>query len=154
MASGYGYDFKWGHKIFNEDRIRLGPVTHMFNPSFTSALVGYLEGTFHDDNVKNGFLYFPCGDEFRDARAEQFIVYLIAQFRNSKNLLNYKPAMRFAMQSRTNQEAPMHHGGLRLLFWAAFGPLGLKKKGDRSNLVAYLAEATGAPSPIPEGGRA
>ena len=30
---------------------------------------------------------------------------------------------------------------------------GLKKKGDRANLVAYLAEATGAPTPIPEGGR-
>ena len=30
---------------------------------------------------------------------------------------------------------------------------GLKKKGDRANLVAYLAESTGAPSPIPEGGR-
>ena len=31
---------------------------------------------------------------------------------------------------------------------------GLKKKPDRNNLIAYLAEATGAADPIPEGGRA
>jgi len=127
----YGYaDFEMGFKTFNEDRIRLGPVTHTFNPSLTSALVGYLEGTFHDDTIKNGFLFFPCGLDLKEVRPESFILSAFAQFYTQRAIQNYTPAMKFVMKSRTYPEAPMHHGGLINFFWGALGPPRMKQKSE------------------------
>ena len=127
----YGYaDFDVGFKIFNPDRIRLGPVTHVFNPSLTSALVGYLEGTFHDDSVKNSFLYFPAGKNLLDMKPEMFFLSLVAQLYTTRALRSYKPALKFLMKSRTAQEAPAHHGGWPLFIWYMIGPNGLKRRSD------------------------
>lgn len=127
----YGYaDFEMGFKFFNKDHIRLGPVTHTFNPSLTSALVGYLEGTFLDDEVKNGFLYFPCGIEMHSVRPESFLLSVVSQMYTMSALSNYRPAMKFLLQARTFQESPKHHGGMVNFLWGAFGPVKLVKKQD------------------------
>ena len=91
----FGYNsFEKDFEVFNHDRIRLGPLPMVFNPSFSAALIGYLESKFSNDAVKNKFLYFVKGSEDLDLR-ELFVLNFYCQLKtideiatNPKTVLN------------------------------------------------------------------
>ena len=130
----YGYlDFEEDFEIFNPDgRIRLGPIVSLFNPSYTSAFVAYLESQFVDDAVKNSFLYFLRGEhDLREMTyLQRFLLSWYAEMKTIEQLMKHKPFTKFMMTSRTNHNAPAHHGGMLNLLWALFGPLRLQKSAD------------------------
>mmetsp|Transcript_8464 Transcript_8464/g.10702 ORF Transcript_8464/g.10702 Transcript_8464/m.10702 type:complete len:367 (-) Transcript_8464:166-1266(-) len=133
----YGYhDIGRDFKIFRSNSIHLGPPTHVFNPSLTSSILGYLESKFHDDDAKNRFCYFPYRkyDQEEDC-FEYFVQSLHSQQKTMQELAKYKPAVNFILNCRTNHESPVHHGGLLKFLWALFGPTKLKRSFDRVNDV-------------------
>ncbi len=147
----YGYyDFEDDFEVFNTGRIRLGPLSFLFNPSGTSALTAYLEAQFSDDAIKNSFLCFPKGTSEGVNMKEWFILHLYYHMKTVGQLAKYKPAMKFVMNSRTNTDSPTHHGGFLPFLWAAFGPLQNAKgselfvkrveEGDLTLMKAFIPE--------------
>lgn len=128
----YGYyTYDQNFEFFNEDKIRLGPLPILFNPSMTSTLIAYLEAKFSDDSVKNNFIYFVKGDKNKLNSKQNFLVSLYCQLKTLERLIKaYRPAAGFVLKSRTNGDAPMHHGGLIPFIWAMLGPMKLMKKTD------------------------
>jgi hypothetical protein len=128
----YGYyTYDQDFEFFNEDKIRLGPLFIAFNPSMTSTLIAYLEAKFSDDSVKNNFIYFVKGDKNKLNSKQNFLVTLYCHLKTLERLTKaYRPALGFLLNSRTNADAPMHHGGFIPLIWYMLGPMKLKKKID------------------------
>ena len=129
----YGYyNFDQDFEFFNEDKIRLGPLPILFNPSMTSTLIAYLEAKISDDYVKNNLIYFVKGDNKNGLDSKEiFLVNLYNQMKTLDRITKaYMPAALFVLKSRTNGDAPMHHGGLIPLLWAMLGPMKLKKTTD------------------------
>lgn len=123
----YGYeDFPDNFKFFEPGRINLGPMLALFNPSLTSAIVAYLEVTFNNDHIKNKFC-FPLLGNHGKAIPDTLIGGIYAQSKHMLALSCYKPAIKFVLNSRTNQDAPMHHGGMFKFIWALYGPMQMRK---------------------------
>jgi len=123
----YGYeDFPDNFKFFEPGRINLGPALALFNVSFTSAIVAYLEATFNNDEIKNKFC-FPLLGKYGKAIPATLIGGIYSQSKQLLALASYPPAMKFALNSRTNLDAPMHHGGMIKFLWALYGPLQMRK---------------------------
>ena len=104
----------------------------VFNPSMTSTLIAYLEAKISDDYVKNNLIYFVKGDNKNGLNSKEiFLVNLYNQMKTLDRITKaYMPAALFVLKSRTNADAPMHHGGLIPLLWAMLGPMKLKKTTD------------------------
>ena len=130
----YGYSsFDSNLKIFDgRDKIHIGPMLQFKNPSFSSAIIAYVEANFEDSKIdKNQFCYFASGSELAKPNLTSFLYHFYAQLKTLQALQKYGPATKFIMSSRTNLDSPLHRGGLFKLLWAVFGPQRLKAKGDR-----------------------
>lgn len=58
----YGYNFDDDFQIFEAGRINLGPLITVYNPSFSSATIAYVEAIFEDNSdMKNSMMYFLRG---------------------------------------------------------------------------------------------
>lgn len=130
----YGYlDFKEDFRFFNPHRIRLGPLTSMFNPSHTSAQIGFVESEYSDtasgDEVKNSYLFFARGEaELRDK--DLLAAFILSFYIHQKTDFEFDkcPTYRnWVLGQRTDRNQPGHHGGVMGLLWAVFGPTKLAK---------------------------
>lgn len=132
MTDGlYGYlDFGPDFETFKPNLIELGPVPMLFNPSLTSAAIGYLEATFHDDTVKNSFLYHPVSKQIIEDPLALFVGGVYCHFKTLEQFGKYKPLQKFILESRTNPGGFGRHGGILPLLWALLGPLQMAKKND------------------------
>jgi hypothetical protein len=127
----FGYnDFEPDFQTFKPNLIQLGPMPFLFNPSLTSTLMGYLEATFHDDSVKNSFIYLPVSKLMKESSGTPmaFVIAMYCHLKTHGEVAKYKPMAKFIAESRTNSEGYVRHGGLFPLLWAVFGPMQLKKK--------------------------
>lgn len=123
----YGYyDFGENFKFFEPNRINLGPTLTLFNPCFTAAIVAYIESTFEDDHLKNK-LCFPVVGKHAEPTPELLLASVYSQSKQLLALMSYRPAKKFILSSRTNINAPTHHGGIWKMLWAFFGPCQLAK---------------------------
>jgi len=133
VDSSYGwYDLKEDFTTFEPNRINLGPFLSVFNPSFTSALVAYIESTFLDDEIKNSLCFFLSG-KYATTDAASYIGLFYAQLKTSGALRKVHPSSsKFMLSSRTNYESLNISGrSLPKLMWAAYGPLQLSKFGSK-----------------------
>jgi len=129
----YGYlDFKEDFTTFEPNRINLGPMMSVFNPSFTSALVAYIESTFLDDEIKNSLCFFLSG-KYSTTDGAGYIGVQYAHLKTLGALRNAHPsASKFMLESRTNIDSLNRSGrSLPKLMWAAYGPLQLGKLGSK-----------------------
>ena len=125
----YGYiNFESDFETFKPSLIQLGPIPMLFNPSLSSAVIGYLEATFHDDAVKNSFLYLPVSKQIREDGLGYFVESVYCHFKTHEQLRKYKPLEKFVQESRTNPDAFSRHGGILPALWAFLGPLKVGKK--------------------------
>ena len=134
----YGYTFHEKFQIFGKGRIHLGPEIAYFNPSFSSAIIAFLECNVtsiqqHNNNYdnddddahsrKNNYCYFLRGKQHTQPHP---IAFLGAAYMDNKTfdaLWNIKGGQKFILHSRTFDGAPMHHeGGLRKMAWEWYGP--------------------------------
>lgn len=66
--------------------------------------------------------------------------------------------MNFVLKSRTNNDTPIHHGGMLPFLWGLFGPLQIAKRGDafvqkvESGGFSGVKDSFGNGRPIPEAG--
>ena len=124
----YGYlDFEPDFQTFKPNLIELGPPAFLLNPSLTSTLIGYLEATFHDDSVKNSFIYH-LPKQKHECLLTAFIIGVYTHLKTHEQVAKYKPLEKFIIESRTNPDGFGRHGGVFPLLWAAFGPLQLSTK--------------------------
>jgi len=152
----YGYDFDEDFKIFESGRINLGPLITVFNPSFSSAIIAYIEATFEDDSdMRNGMLYFLRGEHTKPIPSAFFGMFY-AQGKTIQALGKHSPAMNFVLKSRTNNDTPIHHGGMLPFLWGMFGPLQIAKRGDafvkkvENGGFSDVKDCFGNGCPIPE----
>jgi len=141
VDKNYGYnDFPEDFKFFETGRVNLGPLIALFNPSFTSAIIAYIEATFNNNETKNK-LCFPLLGIYGKAVPDALLGGMYAQSKQMAALRSHPPAMKFVLHSRTNADAPMHHGGMWKMLWAVFGPMQLrntsKKLIDRIEQKTY-----------------
>jgi len=129
----YGYRLSEDFKVFDRDRINLGPPLVAFNVSCSSAIIAYIESTFADESeMRNNLLYFPCGEDHNKTDFMSFFVQFYMQNKTFKALGLYPPAMQFVLKSRTYLDAPCHHkNGMIGFLWALFGPLQMAKKANK-----------------------
>merc|ERR1712166_1176512 len=136
----YGYDFKDDFKIFEPNRINLGPLTLVFNVSMSSAHIAFLECALdnkkknnktktknnnnnNDDAAKNKCCYFLRGPIHTLPNPENLIGMMYMQNKSVEALMKVKGGSKFFFQSRVNMMAPKHHkGGMTKLLWNTFGP--------------------------------
>ena len=154
----YGYNFDDDFQIFEPGRINLGPLITVFNPSFSSAIIAYIEATFEDDsNMRNSMMYFLRGEHTKPVPSSFFGMFY-AQGKTIQALGKYSPAMNFVLNSRTNNDTPIHHGGMLPFLWGMFGPLQIAKRGDafiqkvESGGFSDVKDCFGNGWPIPEAG--
>ena len=138
----YGYDFKDDFKIFEPNRINLGPLTLVFNVSMSSAHIAFLEcaldrkknknknknktnnnGNTNNDDAKNKCCFFLRGPVYTLPNPEFFIGMMYMQNKSVDALMKVKGGSKFFFNSRANMMAPKHHkGGMTKLLWNTFGP--------------------------------
>lgn len=129
-GSFYGYTFPNDFHIFEPGKINLGPLVAVFNPSFSSAIIAYIETTFeNDDRMKNSLLYFPRAEHAAPTPINFFSMFF-SQLKTVEALGKHPPANKFLLKSRTNGDAPLHHGGFLPFIWGMFGPLQIAKSGS------------------------
>ena len=152
----YGYNFEDDFQIFEPGRINLGPLVTVYNPSFSSAIIAYIEATFEDDsNMKNSMLYFLRGEHTKPVPSSFFGMFYV-QSKTIQALGKYSPATNFVLKSRTNNDTPIHHGGMLPFLWGLFGPLQIAKRGDafiqkvESGGFSDVKDSSGNGRPIPE----
>jgi len=130
----YGYTFGDDFTIFEPGRINLGPLTLVFNVSFSSAHIAFLEcalgnknktktNTDNDnDEAKNNCCYFLRGP-YTQPHPENLIGMSYMQNKCIAKLMKVKGGSKFFFQSRVNQAAPKHHkGGMTKMLWNFYGP--------------------------------
>mmetsp|Transcript_14028 Transcript_14028/g.32613 ORF Transcript_14028/g.32613 Transcript_14028/m.32613 type:complete len:595 (-) Transcript_14028:714-2498(-) len=119
-----GYDFDENLEVFESDRINLGPLFNAYNPSLTSALVAFMECSKpDDDDLKNRCVFFLRGRYTKPTLGSFFGAYLMELKSTDAIFRNFKGAVKFLLNSRTNDLAPMHHkGGLLKFLWMMHGP--------------------------------
>jgi hypothetical protein len=129
----YGYfSFPKDFKIFERNQINLGPIVTLSNPSFSSALIAFMETWVGDNDMKNNcFFYFSCEiPPHQVDYARTFLGQIYNQMKTLEFLVGtYPPVQDFILNSRTNIDAPLHHGGMFNFLWAMLGPLQLIRKG-------------------------
>ena len=103
----------------------------MFNLSFSSAIIAYVEATFANDMDKNSLLFVPPKFKHDGLKSDLLSSCFYTQSKTIAALSRHKPAMRFILKSRTNPEAPPHHSGMRPFLWGMFGSLCIANKGDQ-----------------------
>jgi hypothetical protein len=152
----YGYEFSNDFKVFEAGRINLGPMCTVFNPSFSSAIIAYIETTFEEnDDMKNSLLYFPRGKHAAPTH-NSFFAMFFAESKTMEALGKHPPAMKFVLASRTNSDAPLHHGGFLRFLWGMFGPLKIAKKGSsfvkkvENGGFADVQDSFGNGRPVPD----
>jgi len=130
----YGYsDFDEKFTLFERDCINLGPLLALFNPSFSSALIAYLEAHFNDDDrKKNQCCFYLRGAKLLQVATPSLLIGgIYLQQKTLETIIKYANGMNFIMNSRTNTVGVMHHGGWLGTLWRIFGPTRLGKKGKR-----------------------
>jgi len=138
MAEGnYGLHFPQDLRIYEPGRITLGPLTVVFNASFSAAHIAFLECALDSDDAKNDCCYFIRGATAETVgKLEQLIGSFYLTNKSYEKLMKVPGGLKFLFQSRTNIMSPIHHkGGLPRLMWFVLGPEGgakiekiLKKK--------------------------
>jgi len=126
----YGYTFDESFTIFEPERINLGPLITLFNPSLSSAIIAFLECTIdeNDDEAKNGCCFFLRGKEFLAPSPVNLLGSVYMDSKTKDALMKVKGGMKFFMKSRTNEFAPMHHKRWnRQFLWTMYGPKQLHK---------------------------
>mmetsp|Transcript_34682 Transcript_34682/g.39522 ORF Transcript_34682/g.39522 Transcript_34682/m.39522 type:complete len:373 (-) Transcript_34682:30-1148(-) len=128
MAEGNGYEAISQTRLFERGRINIGPLLQIANPSFSAAIIAFLEATFNEecDDLKNQFCFYPHG-EYAKLNMRGLLVNFYTQIKTTDAMTQYKPAANFMLTSRTDPHAPTHHGGLLKFLWAILGPLKLRK---------------------------
>jgi hypothetical protein len=131
----YGYSFEETFRIFEPGRIHLGPGMAFFNPSFTAAIVAFLEcsiGGENENDRKNDCCYFVRG-KHSEPTPEIVVGANYMETKVLDSLLKLKGGSRFLFGSRTWKGNPIHHkGGLRRFLWELYGPHQLHKVGPRA----------------------
>jgi len=121
----YGYNFPKGFQIFEEENstIHLGPILSAFNVSLSAAHTAFLECNLPDARSKNQCCYFLRGD-YSVQTPESFVGMMYLETKTQEALLKLKGGSKFFFNSRTNLNAPQHHGkyGLLKLLWKFYGP--------------------------------
>jgi len=130
MAENFlGYTaFPKDMKIFEPNKINLGPIFVLFNPSLCSAIIAYMESRIQDkDEAKNSCLYFTTSLE-----KHSYSVFILQFYLNIKTYTalgkTYPHVMDFVLKSRTNLDSPAHHGGMLPFLWSQLGPMQLLRK--------------------------
>jgi hypothetical protein len=129
----YGYTFHETFQIFGKGRIHLGPEIAYFNPSFSSAIIAFLEcnssiqhNDYDDDDAhsrKNNYCYFLRGKQHTQSHPRGFLGAAYMDTKTFDAVWNIKGGEKFILHSRTFDGAPMHHeGGLRRMAWEWYGP--------------------------------
>merc|ERR1712029_111475 len=90
----------------------------LFNHSFSSAITAFVETRFEDDKWCS-----PTPNMWFGA--------FYQQSKTLEALMKYKPASDFILNSRTNPDAFMHHGGTLPCLWGLFGPPQVAKKAKK-----------------------
>jgi len=119
----FGHVFDEDHKIFEPERINLGPLISLFSASLSSAIVAFLECAIKgdDDEAKNGCCYFLRGKHVHTPNTLVGSIYMDTKTNNA--LMQVKGGSKFILNSRTNAFAPQHQkGGMLGVLWAMFGP--------------------------------
>jgi len=117
------------YKIFEKNRINLGPLLAVFNPSFSAALIAYMESNISDDNTKNACCFWGTS---QDNTIAYFFESFYGQFKTFSVLIKTYPlSAQFILYSRTNPDSVIYHGGILKLFWAQLGPRQLKTKMEK-----------------------
>lgn len=138
MAEGfYGYgNFSEEFRVFEPGRINLGPLFIVNNPSFSSAMVAYVESNFFATSVeeelkKKNSVFFLLKGRYGLGTPATLLGGFYAQMKTVNALMSLHPrCIRFLLSSRTNPDSLNNRGGSVLsLLWAMFGPLQLDKKG-------------------------
>ena len=135
-TESYGYfSFEKDFNYFNPHKIRLGPLTAIYNPSHTSTQVAFLEAEFSDtaagDAMKNSFCYFVSGRELEERTHKQlYLMSYYCEIKTNMEFSKYMPYSTFVLSDRTDALQANHHGGLLAVLWHAFGPTRLKYKTD------------------------
>jgi len=134
----YGYEISKDFRIFEKEKINLGPFIAFFNVSLTSAMIAFLEanvqkgskGNDDQDKIdarKNECCYFLRGSHSR-AEPQALIGAYYMHIKSFQAFMKLKGGMKFLMTSRLNDGAPMHHkGGLWKILWEFYGPNQLYK---------------------------
>jgi len=122
----YGYtSFSKDFKIFEPNRINLGPLLVVLNPSLSAALIAYMEAKISDDETKNACCFWGTSKN----SIEYFFESFYGQIKTFIVLMKtYPRSGRFILYSRTNVDSVIYHGGLMKFLWAQFGPRQLKVK--------------------------
>jgi len=118
-----GQHFDEDHKIFEPERINLGPLISLLSASLSAAVVAFLECAIKgdDDEAKNDCCYFLRGKYQRTPNPLVGSIYMDAKTNDA--LMKVKGGLKFLMNSRTNAFAPQHQkGGMLGVLWAMFGP--------------------------------
>jgi len=127
----YGYKFPSDLRIFEPNRINLGPVLAAFNVSLSAAHTAFLECNLETDQEKNDCCYFLRGDH-ADPVPENFIGMLYMQTKSVEKLIKIEGGQKFFMKSRTNLNSPQHHkGGTMKMMWKFYGPKQMHKFGSK-----------------------
>jgi hypothetical protein len=131
----YGYTFDENFTIFQAGRITLGPEISIFNPSFSSAIIAFLECAIPDDDEtrnsqnngensrKNDYCFFLRGKQHCLPHPESFVGQYYMDSKTFDALWKLEGGQKFLLRSRLFDASPMHHeGGIRKMMWAWFGP--------------------------------
>jgi len=128
----YGYVYDENMQIFERDRINLGPITILFNPSMTSAQIAFLEAKLEkEDEKKNSCCYFLRGKDLCTPDPKNFVGAFYLQQKSTEAFMKISGAPKFMFNSRVNSAAPKHHGGFLKFFWKMFGPSQFHKFGKQ-----------------------
>lgn len=119
----YGYSlFSKDFTVFEPGKINLGPGYGIYNPSFSSAMTGFLECKLDDDTSKNNCCFFLRG-KYSEPTPAGIIGLVYLQNKSFDALTKVKGGAKFMLSSRTNVGCLSHHkGGLPRFLWFMFGP--------------------------------
>ena len=131
-GENFGYMVSKEFEIFQDGKINLGPMLALLNPSLSAAIIAYIEANLKDDDLlKNSCCSFGKVKEGSEHYAN-FWNHLRHQMKTMEALVKeHPPAMQFLFSSRTNLDAPMHHGGLLKTLWFVFGPAQISNKSKK-----------------------
>lgn len=126
----YGHRFDEDLEIFQPDRINLGPITSIANPSLSSAQIAFLECALDDDKSKNDRCYFLRG-EFSEPTREGAIGALYMSMKSTNAIKEVEDGELFLLGSRTNTASLTHLSeGLLRDLWLLYGPSQVGKFGE------------------------
>ena len=134
----YGYTFNENFTIFGANRITLGPEISIYSPSFSSAIIAFLECAVHetaddgDNTTKNDYCFFLRGKQHTLPHPETFLGAYYMDAKTFGAVWRVRGGKKFILHSRLFDAAPKHHeGGIRRMMWEWFGPNNLSEDGAK-----------------------